>query len=156
MPEQRTGVEIALGRRQRMMTQEVSAAHSFGHGPAEASQQAARRRGKESCLSLPLLHDVFLVSAKQLVSAVSRQHDLHALSRQLRNHIGRYGGAIAEWLVEMPGEVFQLVERVRTQRQFVVVGGELRGYQRGVTEFVVVGLFESDRKCLQRRRAYFC
>ena len=100
---------------------------------------------------LLLLDHILVIAGKQLVAAVSGEHHLDVFGCELRHHIRRDRGGVAERLVEVPGEVFDDADDVGLQDQIVVVGLERRGHRARVVQLVERRLGEADRKGLQRR-----
>jgi hypothetical protein len=94
------------------MPEEPASSHASRHDRPNAAGHRAQRAGIRSRAVL-LLDDVLVVAGEQLVAAVAGQHDFDVLGRQLRHHVGRDRRRIAEWLVEIPGQVFDDLHRVR-------------------------------------------
>src|SRR5205823_1964271 len=114
-PEQRARIAIALGVRKGHVTQKISAAHTLWHDTADAFHDSTNRAGQETVASLTLLDQIPVISRKKLIPAVSGQDDFHVPGSQFRHHVSRNTGGIAERLVEVPGQIFQMVKRVRAE-----------------------------------------
>src|SRR5436189_93907 len=80
--ESRARIEVTLSARQRHVAHEISSSHPIGHRAADLSQYTPRKRRQGCVAPLPLLHQVLVVSRKEFIPAVPRQHDFHTLGCQ--------------------------------------------------------------------------
>ena len=108
------------------MPEEPAAAHALGHDVADRASRPPDRRRHAVVGALAPFDDVLVVAGKDLVSAVSGEHDLHVFGRQLRHHVGGNRRRVAERFIEVPGEVLDHRHDVRLEHQVVVVGAVQR------------------------------
>jgi len=90
------------------------------------------------------------VSTERLVTsvAVQRHRDVPATQS---GHVERWNsGRVGEWLVEIPGEGRQDVQRGGADDELVVVGPVLARHRPGVFPFVEPGVVEADGECFHR------
>ena len=152
-PEERRRVEVPIHPHQRDMAQEVAPPHPLRHGRAYGPQQRSDGRGHEPVPPLSGLDDILVIPGEELVATVAREDDRHMLGGELRDHVGRDRRRVAEWLVEVPGQVLDDVQDVGLENQLVMLGAEALRHEAGMAGLIVRLLSESDGERLHRSRA---
>src|SRR6478735_7271929 len=69
--EKSRSVEVAVHAIQRDVLEEVLAPSGIRQSPAKGSQRAANRSGNESVVPLSVFDDVFVITGKELITAIS-------------------------------------------------------------------------------------
>jgi hypothetical protein len=116
------------------------------HAAAGASQAPARAR-------LPRLDAMPGIAGPQLVAAVARQRNRHALARRRGDVVGRNRRRIAERLVEVPRQPRQQLVNLRLDHRRVEPAPEVRRDPLRLVDLVERLVRESDRGREHRRIA---
>ena len=125
------------------MVQAAPPARAVGHQACGQPDRPPERARQDVVATLPPLDYVLVVA---------REHDGHELRGELRHHVGRDGGGVAERLVEIPGEIIHDAEDVRRDDHLVMLGAVPFRDPAGVAQLVEVLLDEADRERLHRGR----
>ena len=127
-----------------------------GAGRQQGRGEPAERTGESRRPAVEALVErqgpgVAPVAGKVLVAAVPGERHGDMLAGDLGDVVGRNGRGVGKWLVEVPGELGQDVERIGLDHQLVMVGAVAGCDLAGKAELVEVGLVEADGEGADRR-----